>query len=243
MLRRALRRHFERYVLRFRVGLGEIVRPADRRRGEKAHEPAPKPRRTAASPAICRAAKAPFPFIGRSRFVRLPALFRGLRPVRRFEGRSVEIRVVLKAFVVYFALGGLFRLRRLLIVPTVRLFGRLRFRLVRLGVRLRLIFRCIGIKFFVFGIFRFFVRIFGLVSGLRRVLRLLGEAALRLRPVFRFRRFRRGGLFRRPVPALLENALEREARRAEVPGYAACIAFCHSFLRFRILCADGRPHT
>ena len=243
MLRRALRRHFERYVLRLRVGLGEIVRPADRRRGEKAHEPAPKPRRPAASPAICRAAKAPFPFIGRSRFVRLPALFRGLRLVRRFEGRSVEIRVVLKAFVVYFALGGLFRLRSLLIVPTVRLFGRLRFRLVRLGVRLRLIFRCIGIKFFVFGIFRFFVRVFGLVSGLRRVLRLLGEAALRLRQIFRFRRRGRGGLFRRPVPALLENALEREARHAEVPGYAACIAFCHSFLRFRILCADGRPHT
>ena len=228
MLRRALRRHFKRYVLRLRVGLGEIVRPADRRRGEKPHELAPRPRR-AAPPAAGYAAKALF----------LSAFF--LRLVRLFKRRGVKVRVVLKAFVVYFVLGGLFRLRRVLIVPPVRFPGLLR--LVRRGVRLGLILRLAGIKFFVFGVFRFFVRIFGLVLRLCRVIRLLGGIALRLRPVFRFRRFRRGGLLRRLVPAFLENALEREARHAEAPGNAACIAFCHSSLRLRNLCAGGRPHT
>ena len=240
MLRRALRRHFKRYVLRLRVRLGEIVRPADRRRGEKPHELAPRPRR-AAPPAAGHAAKALFLFAFFLRLVRLFAFFRGFRLVRRFKGRGIKVRVVLKALVVYFALGGLFRLRRVLIVPPVRFPGLLR--LVRRGVRRGLILRRAGIKFFVFGVFLFFVRIFGLVLRFCRVIRLLGGTALRLRQVFRFRRFRRGGLLRRLVPAFLENALQREARHAEAPGNAACIAFCHSSLRLRNLCAGGRPHT
>lgn len=105
MLRRALRRHFKRYVLRLRVRLGEIVRPADRRRGEKPHELAPRPRR-AAPPAAGYAAKALFLPAFFLRLVRLFAFFRGFRLVRRFKGRGVKVRVVLEAFVVYFALAA-----------------------------------------------------------------------------------------------------------------------------------------
>ena len=203
MLRRALRRHFKRYVLRLRVGLGEIVRPADRRRGEKPHEACPKaPARGPARGGIrCQGSFFLLLFsparLALRLLPRLPA-----RPA--LQGRGIKVRVVLKALVVYFALGGLFRLRCVLIVPPVRFPGLLR--LVRRGVRLGLILRLAGIKFFVFGVFRFFVRIFGLILRLCRVIRLLGGIALRLRPVFRFRRFRRGGLLRRLVPALLENA-------------------------------------